>query len=168
MPTISIFFLTETIYSNILRCIYLRNEKYFLNFFLHFLNGDSILTFSNKRLPSSLIYFWTYGLWKTRLDKCLKSPLWGDPSTINMVNKRKHCWNLDDRTFTISIDPCECNWELKSCSELYAKSYECLLTHLLLIISILLLTEAILCNIFRCNYRTKEKLFLQSILHFLN
>ena len=83
-------------------------------------------------------------------------------------DKWKHCWNLGHSTFTISIDHCECNRALKSYSELYAKSYECLLTHLLAIISILLLTQAICCNIFRCNYLTKEKLFLHFILHFCN
>ena len=114
------------------------------------------------------MYFWSYGLWKTWFNKCPKSPVWGDPSMINIVNKGKHCWNLGDCTFTISIDPCKCNWELKTYSELYGKSYECLLTHLLPIISILLLTEAICCNIFRCNYLTNEKLFIHFILHFRN
>ena len=39
----SILFLTEAIYCNIFRWTYLRNEKYFLNIFLHFLNLESIL-----------------------------------------------------------------------------------------------------------------------------
>ena len=38
----SILFLREAIYRNIFRGNYLRNEKLFLNFFLHFLNLDSI------------------------------------------------------------------------------------------------------------------------------
>ena len=36
------------------------------------------------------MYFSTYGLRKTWLDKCPKSPLSEDPSTINMVNGLKH------------------------------------------------------------------------------
>ena len=111
------------------------------------------------------MYFWTYRLRNTLLHKCLKSLVSEDRPSSNMKNGPKQCRNLDDSTFTISIDPCECNWALKSCSELYAKSYESLLTHLLPIISILLLTEAICSNIFRCIYLTKEKLFLHFILH---
>ena len=38
----SILFLREAICRNIFRGNYLRNEKLFLNFFLHFLNLDSI------------------------------------------------------------------------------------------------------------------------------
>ena len=63
------------------------------------------------------MYFSTYGLRKTSLDKCPKSPLSEDPSTSNMVNGLKHYWNLNDRTFTIFIDPSEGNSGWKSLSE---------------------------------------------------
>ena len=106
------------------------------------------------------MYFWTYGLRKTCLDKCLKSPLSEDPSRSNMVNRSKHCSNLNDSTFTIFIDPSEGNSGLKSISERYAKSQNSLLTHSLLTISFLFLTEAIYCSIFKCNYLRNEKLFL--------
>ena len=46
----SIVFLTEAIYCNIYRYKYLRNEKLFLNFFLHFLNLDSILNIFKKNM----------------------------------------------------------------------------------------------------------------------
>ena len=46
----SILFLTEAIYCNIFRCIYLRNEKYFLTFFLHFLNLASTLNIFEKKM----------------------------------------------------------------------------------------------------------------------
>ena len=36
---------------------------------------------------------------KTWLDKCLKSPIWEDPSISNMVNVPKHCSNLHQITF---------------------------------------------------------------------
>ena len=52
LPMISILLLTEVIYCNIFRCNYLRNQKYFLNFFLHFLNLDSILNFFEKKKES--------------------------------------------------------------------------------------------------------------------
>ena len=55
------------------------------------------------------MYFRTYGLRKTCLNKCLKSPVFEDPSTGNIVNRPKHCSNLIGSSFTIFIDPCERN-----------------------------------------------------------
>ena len=37
------------------------------------------------------MYFSTYGLQKSRLDQCLKSPISEDPLRSNMVNGPKHC-----------------------------------------------------------------------------
>ena len=53
--------------------------------------------------------FRNYGLQKTWLDNCLKSPVSEDPSTINMVNVPKHSCNLSDSTFVIFIDHSEGN-----------------------------------------------------------
>ena len=39
-PRTSIFFLIETIYRYVFRCNYLKKEKYYLNFLLHFINLD--------------------------------------------------------------------------------------------------------------------------------
>ena len=60
--------------------------------------------------------FWTYQLRKTWLDKCLKGPVLEDPLTSNMVNRPKHCWNVNDSTFIIFIDPFEGNSGGKSLS----------------------------------------------------
>ena len=46
----SILFVTEAIYYNIFRCIYHRNEKYFLTFVLHFLNLESILRIFKQKV----------------------------------------------------------------------------------------------------------------------
>ena len=46
--------------------------------------------FQKKRDPHSC-FFLTYGLRKTWLDKCLKSPVSEDPSKSNMVNGPKYC-----------------------------------------------------------------------------
>ena len=105
----SILFLTEAIYCNMFRFNYLRNEKFFSIFLSIFWIYMQFWTFSKKRWPPEIMYFWTYGLGKARLDKCLKSLVSGDPSTTNMVNWPKHCWNLNDSTFTIFIYPCERN-----------------------------------------------------------
>ena len=42
------------------------------------------------------MYFRNYGLPKTWLDQCLKSPVSGDPTKSNMVKAPKHCSNLKD------------------------------------------------------------------------
>ena len=46
----SIPFLTEATYCNIFRCLYLRKEKYFLNFFVNFWNLDSVLNIKNNKM----------------------------------------------------------------------------------------------------------------------
>ena len=46
----SILFLIEAIYCNIFRCIYRRNEKYFLKFFSHFSNLESISNIFKKKM----------------------------------------------------------------------------------------------------------------------
>ena len=62
------------------------------------------------------MYLGNYKLWKMGLEKYLKSPAWGDPSTSTMVNGPKYYWNLDDSTFIIFINHCECNLSGKSLS----------------------------------------------------
>ena len=42
------------------------------------------------------MYFRNYGLPKTWLDQCLKSPVSEDHTKSNMVNAPKHCSNLKD------------------------------------------------------------------------
>ena len=42
------------------------------------------------------MYFRNYGLPKTWLDQCLKSPISEDPTKSNMGNALKHCSNLKD------------------------------------------------------------------------
>ena len=68
------------------------------------------------------MHFRTYGLEKTGLDKCLKSPVSEDPLRSNVVNEQKHCWTLNESIFTIFIDPCENNSGRESLCESYAKS----------------------------------------------
>ena len=48
--------------------------------------------------------FQKYWLRKTWLDKCLKSPVSEDPSTDNMANRSKQCFDLNDSTFTKFIN----------------------------------------------------------------
>ena len=67
------------------------------------------------------MYFLTYALRKTWLHKCLNSPVSEDPLTSNMVNGSKHCWNLNESTFTIFIHPCKGASGWKSLSEQFGK-----------------------------------------------
>ena len=59
---------------------------------------------------------------KTWIDKCLKSPPSEDPSTSNMVNVPKHCWNLHHSTLIIFIGHWQWNCVWNSISYWHAKS----------------------------------------------
>ena len=58
------------------------------------------------------MYFRNYGLQNTSLDKCLKSLVSEQASTVNMVKGKKHCWNLFDKTFIISITLRKISWKM--------------------------------------------------------
>ena len=60
------------------------------------------------------MYFRNYGLPKTWLDQCLKSPISEDPTKSNMVNAPKHSSNLRDTSFTIFINHWEVTFLTKS------------------------------------------------------
>ena len=66
----------------------------------------------NRTLPAFL--FPKLRSLKRWSDKSLKSPVSEDPSTSNMVNVPRHCWNLHDSTFIEFINHFEGNWVLKS------------------------------------------------------
>ena len=46
----SILFLTGAIYCNIFRCLYIKNEKNFLNFILHYIYLDTIFNIFKKKM----------------------------------------------------------------------------------------------------------------------
>ena len=75
------------------------------------------------------MYFRNYGLPKTLLDQCLKSPVSEDPTKSNMVNAPKHCSNLRETSFTIFINHREGTCLKKSLCWRYAKYQNCFLTH---------------------------------------
>ena len=86
-----------------------QKQKTFPPFFAHFRNLDSILKIFKKKMTLIADNSSTDGRRKTWSDKCLKSPISEEPSTSNIVNWPKHCWNLNSSTFTIFIDHCGCN-----------------------------------------------------------
>ena len=62
------------------------------------------------------MYFQNYRLQKRWLDKFLNSPVSEDPWTCNMVITPKHCFSINNITFSIFIDHGEGNWVGKSLS----------------------------------------------------
>ena len=85
-------------------------SEFFSTFFESALNFKH---FQKKRWPSELMYFRNYRQRKTRLDKCLKTPVSEDVSTGDMVNSPKHGFNLNESAFIILSDHCEGNWVVK-------------------------------------------------------
>ena len=53
------------------------------------------------------MYLRKYRFSKIWLDKNLKSHVLEDPYTDNKKNGSKHCCNLNDSTFTISLNHCK-------------------------------------------------------------
>ena len=62
------------------------------------------------------MYFRKYGLRKTYLNKFLKNPISKDTSASGMLNRKKHCSNLDDTIFGIVIDHSEGSWVRRNLS----------------------------------------------------
>ena len=85
-----------------------------MNFFVHFLDLDSILNIFRKKMTLRADVFLSL---ETGLGKCLKSPVSEDPLTSNMVNGPKHWWKLNDSNFTILIDHSEGRLGWKNLSE---------------------------------------------------
>ena len=129
---------------------YLRNKKLFLNLLLAFWNLYEILNILNQKMNVRAFVLPKFRTLKTWLDKSLKSPVSEEPSTSNMVNAPKRCWNLHHSTFIIFLRHCQGNCVRKSLSYWHAKSWDCLLTHWLPMKFILFLIEK--SYQLRCNY----------------
>ena len=128
-------------------------------FWLVFLNLDEFLYILKKNMTLIDFLFPKLRPPKTYWDKCLKSLVWENPSTINMVNVQKHCSNMHHSTFIRLIGHCQVKWLGKSLSYWHSKCWDCLLRHWLPMKSILFLIERIQRYQFRCNYLRKKKHF---------
>ena len=118
-------------------------QKTFSQFFSAFLKSSLNFKHFEKKMTLIAFVFWKLSTPETWLDKCLKSPISEDPSTSNMADVPKHCWNLHHTIFIIFIDHCQVNWVGKNLSDWHAYSWDCLLTHWLPMKSILFLIETI-------------------------
>ena len=118
--------------------------KFSSQFFAAFLKSRSNFEcFETKKMTLIAFVFPKLRTLNTWLDKCIKSLVSEDPSTNNMVNVPKRCWNQHHITFIISTDHCQDNWFVKSLCYWNAKSWDSLLTHWLPMKSILFLKETI-------------------------
>ena len=120
-----------------------QKQKTFSQFFAAFLKSSLNFKHFEKKMTPLVFVFSKLSTPKTRLDKCLKRPVSEDPSTSNMADVPKHCWNLHHTIFIIFIDHCQVNWVGKNLSDWHAYSWDCLLTHWLPMKSIFLLIETI-------------------------
>ena len=86
----SIPLLVEAIEFTQFRCIYLKKEKIFSEFFSEFF--ESALKFEHFQKKMTLIayVFQNYRPRKTCLDKCLKAPVSENPLTGDMLSGPKH------------------------------------------------------------------------------
>ena len=83
-----------------------QKRKGFCQYSCDFWNLHKIVKIGETRWPSSVMYFWNYGLWKRCLDECLKSPVSEDPSSCNIRNGLKRGFYLDKSCITIFTDHC--------------------------------------------------------------
>ena len=101
----------------------------FSDFFAAFPKSRLSFKYFEKKLTLTASVFPKLRTLNTWLDKCLKSLALEDPSTGNMVNVQKYCWNLYHSTRVILIDRYQGNWVGKSLSYWHAKSWDFLLTY---------------------------------------
>ena len=98
----SILSSTEAIYCKIFRCIYLRNEKYFVNFFLHFLNLETILNILKKKMSLIAHVFLNlqtpkYVVREMSKKPCFRGPLdkWhGKRAETLLKSERQHLYHI--------------------------------------------------------------------------
>ena len=120
-----------------------QQQKTFSQFFSPFLKSRLNFKHFEKKMTLIDFVFSKLRTLKTCSDKCLKSLVSEDPSTSNMVNVPRQCWNLHQSTFIIFIDHCQVNLVRRNLSYWHAKSRDCSLTNWILMTGILFLIETI-------------------------
>ena len=107
------------------------------------------------------MYFRNYRPRQTCLDKCLKTAVWEAVSTVDIVNKPKHWFNLNESAFILLSDHSEGNWVAKVALRHNEYSSDLFLTHWLLMTSIPLIVKTSECKQFRCFSLKNKKFFPQ-------
>ena len=84
-----------------------QKQKIFSQFFAAFLEARLNFEHYEKKIILTAFVFLKLRTLKTRLYKCLKGLVSGDPLTSNKVNVPKHCLNLHHSAFIIFINRCQ-------------------------------------------------------------
>ena len=90
-----------------------QKQKIFSDLFPALFESAINLEHFQKKMTLIIYVFPNYRPRKTCLDKCLKTPVWEDVSTGDMVNGPKRWFNLNESTFIILSDHCKGNWVAK-------------------------------------------------------
>ena len=91
-----------------------QKQKTFAQFLSLFLKSIINFKYFGKKMTLKNFVFSKILTAKTWSYKCLKSLVWEETLTSNMVNVPKHCWNQHHRTFSILIYHYKVNWVIKS------------------------------------------------------
>ena len=150
------------------KCNYLKNQNIFLNSLFHFLNLHQLLNILNKTWLSELTYFRNYRLWKSWLDYSLKSSVSEQALTVNIWERPKCFLNFNESAFITFFLSFSVKLILKMSSLVLGGILGCLLTHWLLMASIVFKVVRTCNSQFKCNYLKNDKLFLKFLFHFLN
>ena len=114
------------------------------------------------------MYFRSYRLSETWLDHFLKSTVSELPLRVNMLKDPKQLLNLDESPFIIFFRHSEQKWLAKYLFYWNLTCYGCLLTHWVLLTSILFGNVRICFCLFKDNYLQKEKFILHILFNFWN
>ena len=94
-----------------------QKQKTFAQFLSLFLKSIKNFKYFGKKMTLKNFVFSKIRTAKTWSYKCLKSLVWEETLTSNMINVPKHCWNQHHRTFSRLIYHYKVNWVIKSLSK---------------------------------------------------
>ena len=114
------------------------------------------------------MYFRNYKLWKSWLQNSLKSAVSEHALTVNIWERPKCFRNFNESAFITFFLSFSVKLILKMSSLVLGGILGCLLTHWLLMASIVFKVVRTCNSQFKCNYLKNDKLFLKFLFHFLN
>ena len=114
------------------------------------------------------MYFRNYKLWRSWLQNSLKSAVSEHALTVNIWERPKCFRNFNESAFITFFLSFSVKLILKMSSLVLGGILGCLLTHWLLMASIVFKVVRTCNSQFKCNYLKNDKLFLKFLFHFLN
>ena len=168
LPKPVIIAIVRGIYNNRFKCIFLKNQKRFVDILLLFQNLHKILYFLKKSCASQLKHFRNYSLQKTWMLECIASLASEYPSAINVLTGPKHYRTLQNRTFIRRLHHADIYRAGKCRFQSDLKSQGFMLTHFLQISVILSTKRETYSNQFKCAYLKNQKPFVDILILFQN